>query len=280
MLDGSKIEDIEEISKYGKAKGFLLAKRYGLPTFSNFYIIESEREAKELLSKFSTQQDFCMRSDTRIGNNPVGVGGRNGNRDTILDYMREIEEKSEEAKTKGVGVIYWNEGKFCSTYECEGAFYLDYRTKENLNIDYIGKGWDGSFLSHGSACHEVYTIPWEEILFFTEKNRIKYRQKVVGEQEYEQLREERIIELNTKYNLPLKQCEEEVPLKYSGIKPEYFRQVIEQVIIPMYDAPELQRYYKEYIPIAQIENEKVLVPEVILPTRLKYRKPGEDYGER
>ena len=44
MLDGNKISDIKEISKYGKAKGYLLAKRYKLPTYSNFFIVENEDE--------------------------------------------------------------------------------------------------------------------------------------------------------------------------------------------------------------------------------------------
>ncbi len=42
MLDGNKISDIKEISKYGKAKGYLLAKRYKLPTYSNFFIVEND----------------------------------------------------------------------------------------------------------------------------------------------------------------------------------------------------------------------------------------------
>lgn len=52
MLDGNKIDDIREISKYGKAKGFLVAKRYNLPTYSNFFIIESEDEVQELLDTY------------------------------------------------------------------------------------------------------------------------------------------------------------------------------------------------------------------------------------
>lgn len=48
MLNGKKIEDLKLIARYGKARGYLLAKRYGLPTFSNFYVIESVDEAKEL----------------------------------------------------------------------------------------------------------------------------------------------------------------------------------------------------------------------------------------
>lgn len=44
MLDGNNVNDIKKISNYGKASGFLIAKRYKLPTYSNFYIIENEEE--------------------------------------------------------------------------------------------------------------------------------------------------------------------------------------------------------------------------------------------
>ena len=47
MLDGNKISDIKEISKYGKGNGYLLAKRYKLPTYSNFFIVENEDEGIE-----------------------------------------------------------------------------------------------------------------------------------------------------------------------------------------------------------------------------------------
>lgn len=58
MLDGNKIADIKGISKYGKAKGFLLAKRYKLPTFSNFFIIESEEEVQALLDSIEIKIIF------------------------------------------------------------------------------------------------------------------------------------------------------------------------------------------------------------------------------
>lgn len=280
MLDANKIEDIKEISKYGKANGFLLAKRYGLPTYSNFYIVDNEEDIRELLNKFDDQNQFCMRSDTKVGNTPIGIGGKNGNRETIFEYFREIKQKAEKLQTKGVAIIYWNNGKFCPTNEVEGSFYIDYRTSEYLSIDYVGKGWDGSFLSHGTACHETYIIPWDEILFLSDNNRIKYRRNIIGEKQYNELRNLRIKELNSKFKLPIEECDKAIPKKYLGINNEYFRQVVNQVIIPMYDNPELQRYYKEYIPIAQIENGKVLVPEVILPARLKYRKLGESHEER
>lgn len=273
MLDGNKVNDIKEISRYGKAKGYLLAKRYKLPTYSNFFIIESEDEVQILLDTYKNQRDFCMRSDTAIGNIPIGVGGQNGNRETIFEYIRRIKQKENELGTKGVAIIYWNNGKFCPTYETDGCFYLNYRTKEELIIDYIGKGWDGSYLSHGSACHETYVIPWEDILFLYDNNRMQYRVKVVGQREYNELRNARVNELSRK-GISREEVEKAIPYKYSGIKNDYFRQVVNQVIIPMYDSKDLQRHYKEYIPIAQIENGKVLVPEVILPERLRYKEKG------
>lgn len=274
MLDGNQIKDIKEISRYGKAKGYLLAKRYNLPTYSNFFIIESEDEVQTLLNAFKNQNDFYMRSDTLIGNVAIGVGGKNGNRETIFEYIKKIRQKSEKLGTKGAALIYWNNGKFCPSYETEGSFYIDYRTKQELIIDYIGKGWDGTYLSHGSACHETYVIPWEDILFLDEKNRIQYRKKVVDSKEYNELRRARINDLS-RQGISKEEAEERIPDKYNGIKNEYFRQVVNQVIIPMYDSKELQRYYKEYIPIAQIENGKVLVPEVILPERLKYKEKSK-----
>ena len=271
MLNANKVTDIKEISKYGKAKGFLLAKRYNLPTFSNFFIIENEVEVQALLDTYKNQNDFCMRSDAKIGDVPIGVGGQNGNRKTIFDFIKKVREKSNELGSSGVAIIYWNEGDFCPTYEIEGSFYLDYRTQKELLIDYIGKGWDGSYLSHGSACHETYAIPWEDILFLNDNNIRKYRRQVVSQSAYEDLRTIRINEL-VKCGVSREVAEKSIPRVYNGINNEYFRQVINRVVVPMYDSRELQRYYKEYIPIVQIENGKVIVPEVILPERLKEKR--------
>ena len=135
MLDGNKISDIEKISKYGKGNGYLLAKKYKLPTYSNFFIIESEEEAQILLDTYKNQEEFCMRSDTQIGRKPIGVGGENGDRDTIFEYIRKIKQKSNEIGANGVAIIYWNNGKFCPTHEIEGSFYLDYRTRQELIIN-------------------------------------------------------------------------------------------------------------------------------------------------
>ena len=279
MLDGNKINDINEIAKYGKAKGYLIAKRYKLPTYCNFYIVENEDEIQTLLDTYKEQENFCMRADTAIGNVPIKVGGQNGNRVTIFEYMKQIMKKAEEVGTKGVAIIYWNNGKFCPTYETDGCFYLDYRTGQELIIDYIGKGWDGSFLSHGSACHETYVIPWKDILFLDDTNRIRYRKQIVSPRQYNEQRIDRINKL-VKNGISREIAEKSIPNNYKGINNDYFRQVVEKVVIPMYDRKDLQRHYKEYIPIAQIENGKVLVPEVILPERLKYKEIGEENEER
>lgn len=279
MLDANRIADINELAQYGKTKGFLVAKRYKLPTYSNFIIIESEEDVKQLLDTYKEQNDFCMRSDTKVGNTSIGIGGQNGNRETILAYFRRVQQRSKELGVNGVAIVYWNNGRFCPTYETEGCFYLDFRTNHELVIDYIGKGWDGSCLSHGSACHETYSIPWDDILFLDEKNRRKYRQKVVSENEYDDLRKARVEELIRK-GISREITESAIPMQYKGIDNEYFRKMIDKVVIPMYASKDLQRYYKEYIPIAQIEYGKILVPEVILPERLRFKEMSGVNEER
>ena len=134
-------------------------------------------------------------------------------------------------------------------------------------------------MSHGTACHETYVIPWEDILFLDDNNRSHYRIKVIGENEYGELRNARVKDL-IRQGISREKIEEVLPYKYDGMKNDYFRQVVNQIILPMYDSKDLQRNYKEYIPIAQIENGNVLVPEIILPERLKYKEKRKESEER
>ncbi len=116
-------------------------------------------------------------------------------------------------------------------------------------------------------------------MFLDDTNRMRYRKQVISQTQYNELRVERINKL-VKNGISREIAEKSIPSNYKGMKNDYFRQVVDKVIIPMYDSKDLQRHYKEYIPIAQIENGKVLVPEVILPERLKYKEVGEGNEER
>ncbi|MBR0427087.1 MAG: hypothetical protein IJK18_02645 [Clostridia bacterium] len=280
MLNANVKTDLNEISKYGKAKGFLLSKRYKLPTFPHYYIIQSEEEVQELLDTYPDQKNFYMRSDTKIGDIPIGVNGQNGNRDTIFDFFKEVKKKSSKLGSNGVALIYWNDGAFCPTYKTEGCFYLDYRTQKQLLIDYVGKGWDGSCLSHGSACHESFAIPWQDILFLNDINYRQYRKKVVSQSEYDVLRKIRINKLVEDGITQREIAENSIPCKYCGINNTIFEQIIEKVIFPMFTATELQKNYKEYISIVQIENGKIIVPEIILPERLRIKEKSGNNEER
>jgi len=271
MLSCNNTEDIKEMTKYGKARGFLLARRYQLPSFSNYYIIQSKQDIERLLEQHPNQKRFCMRADTKIGSKPISVSGRNGTRYSIQEFWKEIEEKSKKVNSEGVALIYWLDNEFCNSYETNGSFYLNFCSGEKLIIDYVGKGWDGSVLSHGSVCHETFVIPWEDILLFEWKNKAKYRQKIVNVTEYKEQRNRRINQLVLKGILSLKEAENVIPMQYQGISKDILNKVIEKVIFPMYENSELQQHYKEFIPIVQFEKEKIVVPEIICPDRLKIK---------
>ena len=272
MLNGNDISkiNISKMRKYGKTKGFLAARLFGLPTFSHFFVVQSLADVKQLLEMYPNQQYFCMRSDTVIGDNPIGIGGKNGNRQTIFDYINRISNESTNKSSRGVALIYWND-EFCPTYEINGVYYLSFRPSENLFIDYLGKGWDGSYLSHGRALHESYTIPWNEILEFKPTKRILYRDKVVDKNEYIRLRESRIKDLIQR-GIDLNIAETAIPLEYSGISNSIFQQINEDIIYKMYQVTDKLQKYKEYTIIVQVENDKIIVPEIILPERLRTKK--------
>lgn len=276
MLNGNDTSkaNINKMREYGKTKGFLAARLLELPTFSHFFVVQSLDDVKQLLEMYPNQQQFCMRSDTVIGDNPIGVGGQNGNRQTIFEYMDRISKESSNKNSRGVAIIYWND-EFCPTHEINGVYYLDFRPGENLFIDYLGKGWDGSYLSHGSALHESYTIPWNEILEFKPTKRASYRDKIVNHQEYTRYRDSRIQDLIQRGVDP-SIAESAIPISYGGISNSIFQQINDSVILKMYLAADKLKKYKEYITIVQVENGRIVVPEIILPERL--RTKSRNYG--
>lgn len=271
MLSYNNAEDIRKMANYGKARGFLLAKRYKLPSFSNYYIIQSQQDIISMLERHPNQEEFCMRADTKIGCKPISVEGRNGTRSTIKDFYKEIEEKASGTNSEGVALIYWSDGEFCHSHETEGSFYLDFCSGKKLLIDYVGKGWDGSVLSHGSVCHESFSIPWNDILLFEWKNKNKYRVKRVSEAEYQEQKTRRVYQLVSKNILSQEEAEKAIPSSYQGISKSNFDELVEKVMFPMYANKELQNHYKEFIPIVQFEKGRLVVPEIIGPDRLKIK---------
>ena len=272
MLNGNDISktNISKMCEYGKTKGFLTVKLLELPTFSHFFVVQSLDDVNQLLEMYPNQQQFCMRSDTVIGDSPIGISGQNGNRKTIIDYMNRISEESNNKNSRGVAIIYWND-EFCQTHEINGVYYLDFRPKENLFIDYLGKGWDGSYLSHGSALHESYTIPWNEILGFKPTKRVLYRDKIVNNQEYSMLRNNRIQDLIQR-GVDSSIAESAIPETYGGMSNLTFQQINDDVILKMYLAADKFKKYKEYITIVQVENNRIVVPEIILLERLRIKE--------
>ena len=276
MLDGNDLskKNISKMLEYGKTKGFLAARLFKLPTFSHFFVVQSLEDVNQLLEQYPNQQQFCMRSDTIIGDNPIGVGGQNGDRKTIFDYYDKISKENINKNSRGVAIIYWND-EFCQTHEINGVYYLGFKPGECLLIDYLGKGWDGSYLSHGSAVHECYTIPWNQIWEFKPTKRELYRDYLVSAEEYTRQRNIRIKDLIQKGIKP-EIAKSAIPIEYRGISNSTLEQINDNIILRMYLKADKLKRYKEYITIVQVENGRIVVPEIILPERLKRKE--KNYG--
>ena len=254
ILDINNPKCENEIMLWAKSKGLLLTKTYSLPSFSQGYIIKSQEELNTILN--TLPEKFYMRSDYRLGNRPIYVSGQNGTKDMVSKYLETVKDKDE----FGAIIIYFDED-FCESYNTDGAFYVTFNVNNAVYIDYVGKGFDGREISHGKAVHESFYIPWDEVPFFQENKMGVYRKKLVNEEEYLQQRELRIQSLSSE-ELDEEFLEANIPKQYKPMSAGTMQEIKDKIIFPLFNAKDLQRQYKEYTAICNIQKGKIICAEI------------------
>lgn len=266
LFTGSEVE----LKKYGKLSGVLEAKKIGFPIFPYFYLLESEQDIDELLRKYPEQKNFYMRSDVPLGEPRVNIGGKNGDRESIKQYLIDIKKQS----ANGVALIYWNEGEFCKTYETKGTWYLSFKQFDALYIDYLGKGWDGTYLSHGAASHESYIIPWYKIYSLNKEKIRLYLKSKINDDRYTELRNARINDL-IEEGISKEDLEKNIPIKYNGMNLDDigdYSSGILSFIMKMWSKYGRGEYRDECTLIVQKQSDgpgELIVPEIIHSKRVK-----------
>lgn len=262
ILDINNPECKNEIMLWAKSKGILLAKTHQMPTFSNAFVIRNKEELNSIIDQLP--EKFYMRADYRLGNNPVKVKGKNGTKQIINSYLESAKNADEAAAI----LVYYGD-KFCESYNTDGAFYVDFNVKNAVYIDYVGRGFDGRGISDGTAFHESFSIPWEEVQFFQESKMEKYRTKLIKPEEYLAQRELRIDSLlsedlgkDLQGDLKKQFLETKIPKEYQPISQGRMQEIRDKVMFPLMNAKDLQYQYKEYIAMCNIEHGEIKVAEI------------------
>lgn len=255
ILDINNPKCRNEMMLWAKTKGLVLTKTNNLPTYSNAFIIRNEEELESIYN--CLPEKFCMRADYRLGNEPVKVSGQNGTKNNVKEYLKKVKKDN----PMGAIIVYYNE-KFCESYNVDGAIYVDFNVKDAVYIECVGKGFDGREISHGTACHETYNIPWDEVPFFQESKMGQYRSKIVQPEEYLEQRDRRIKSLSNLEKIDKELLEDKIPKEYKTITQGLMQEIKDKILFPLYYAKDLQYNNKEYIALCNIEYENLICAEI------------------
>ncbi|NLC88317.1 MAG: hypothetical protein GX682_06115 [Clostridiaceae bacterium] len=197
-----KAEDREQISKYGKLKGWDICNSLGLQSFGNVYIMNDyiDIEDQKIKEIFGEEPLLC-RTDAPIGQGYKMIRGRDVKLKDINNYMKEVKQCTED----GVILVAKHPstvltGHYVPRYKTDGAVMIVFEKNTRILIDYVGAGFDVGDITRGKAIHTAIEIPWNSIY---EKPIHNYRYSgIMGEQrfqisdiQYEVSRKNRIKEL-------------------------------------------------------------------------------------
>lgn len=231
VLDITNEQDLKIINQYKKCLGITLVNKY-LPELSpinKMYVINSLEDWELVENEFPP---FMMtaRCDSLEGVNGKLPNGQTFNRDRVRGYIREVKNAVPEA------VIILEDMKKGTNerIHTKGGINLYMKIGEYLYIDYVGPCFDARELCIGVAVHESWTIPWDEIPFMKDSAIRKYHTYRINEAEYIETAKERIAFLIKAFPDRKEEIINTMPKRYSGISSWIFRDLMNQVIFPLW----------------------------------------------
>lgn len=267
ILDSRKKEHIPLMSRYKKVKGIINILEY-LPNLNpndKLYVIESEEDWEKIKYEFPVDK-VTTRCDSLIGVNGNLPDGQTFSRDNVKGYIQRVKLVAPD----GVVILQQMKNGYSERLHTQGGLNIDAEIGEYIKLEYVGPSFDCRELCKGKAVHESWYIPWEEVPFLREPSIGKYRLgEPISQESYLATRDERCTfllgtfakeYLKKHYNLDtvsqsdIKQLlqsggrdfieayaekKQEIlgvmPEYYKGIRRQILRDVISQVIFPLYD---------------------------------------------
>lgn len=275
ILDLSKKEHLPMINMYKKCKGIALVDKY-LPKLSplnKMYVINSLEDWEKVEDEFPAQM-MTARCDCPKGVNGKLPNGQTFNRDRVRGYIEEVKSAVPDA------VIILEDMKSGSNerIHTQGGMNLDIQIGDHIYMDYVGPGFDCRELCIGKAVHESWNIPWREVPFMNESAIKKYKITKVSQEEYIETAKERAMFLIKAFPDRKDEILETIPKRYNGIRRQIFRDVIEQVVFPLWMQHEqLSRDGLNSFGVeVNIVEDGTLVPmEIQVPDRFKEKESEE-----
>lgn len=223
--DETFIQDLE------KCAGIKLIRQYLPHIDANLqgYVINNLEEWYQIRDKFP--EIVTLRTDSKIIDKELlNVHGATRKKSDIDSYIIDV---SKRLKEPYFICLELEQGSNERIYT-QGGFLLEFKRFEDVKIGYVGPGFDCGELTKGIGEHEVWQIPWNRESLSREDAIDVFRLKKVTDKEYQETAIRRMAFLISEYKDRKQEIIENFPKKYSGIDPNLFRKLQEQVLLPMW----------------------------------------------
>ena len=265
ILDYKKREHLQLLNRYKKVKGITLIRRYlpHLDPLEKMYVIDSEEDWEKVYDEFPVDK-VTARCDCPIGVNGKLLDGQTFRRDNVRRYIKDLKE----AVPDGVVILQEMKPGYNERTYTQGGVNIDVVIGEGIRMEYVGASFDCRELCKGKASHEAWYIPWDEVPFLKECSIGKYKVGEISEEGYKESAKERcaflmetflkeylmkhhqiddVEQVDSKltanerqalvdaYEAKTKEILAVMPHRYKGINRQILRDVISQVIFPLYD---------------------------------------------
>lgn len=224
-------EHVPLIYRYPKCKGIALVDKYlhDLTPFRKMYVIDTLEDWERVEKEFPINM-MSVRCDCPSGFNPKLPHGQTFERNRVKDYIKEVKSIDKNAVIILEDMIEGRNERIHS----RGGAVIDIEIGNNIKIEYVGQGFDARELCANLASHEAWSILWEKVLILDDFSKLKYRIYKVTPERYWIQRNERIKFLNKAYPNQKEEILKSIPEEYGEIKDWIFRDIVEQIIIPLY----------------------------------------------
>lgn len=207
LFDLQKQPDLPvQFSKYARLNGWARAYHAGFPIASQCYIIAGEQLPQgEELQLPETASYYC-RADM-----PWGQGNKLPRSRDIL--AKDIPSFYSECKAFSADAIIlcflhpsiMLTGDYLPRFSTTGAVVAEFECEKRILLEYVGAGFDSGDITRGKAIHFGWEIPWRllndsplKVMQYMQSGGLCYFR--IGQDEYNILRESRILELDIAYS--------------------------------------------------------------------------------
>ena len=237
MLSNSNVQDIKKMKNYYRASDMLDLLEFfpELSVVRDLTIIEDEADYKKNAKYIKTLENCRMDSPKGSPAIEGKINGRNG--EFLSDLVR-----AKEKDPNGVLLLFNIDAPKELRHEHWAGICVRVDVGEDVVIEAVGKGFDGSEVSKGICAHERYYIPWFDLRGCSFENFKSFQIFQIEDAEYRKTRDTRIKFLES-IGLGRDTTSDFIPTEYVPIPDFIWHHIVKTILKKLQGMEEILIYH-------------------------------------